>query len=565
MSRPEEIFAQIDAWLSELPDLAAECEAFRLLAERDASDVFRVVIAGGISRGKTRLLNSLLAAQIFPEGSIPTTAVLTEVSYGKQPEAEFESRAGKIALEPVSAALAQYSADDSDDSVEGILRVKWPAPFLEQGLVIYDTPGIDDTLRQQADLAFSALDEAEGAIVVVSASTPVSLIEKDFIQTYLENRALPHIAVAIAFLDTIPAPELERQIRFIQNRVRRIDPAIEVWLTDAAFTGADVCGASAIRDRLLAWARDPARQELRDKRDLQTCSALLTGCIGKLEQRLEALESERAGRSSKYRQASEDLEMQQDVWHRIRRDFLARSKQLTQEAMTEIGNLQSDLTEAMRSLPEDDFRRELRQRLAASARSLSDLLRERLAGDTEKLRQAVGQNFGPADLPGLASTRSFAIGYALPELPEKNPGDLLVMLIGYARGVWKNIGPMLPLPIVIRGGAQKLVDHALAALAAITSSRPDASREIEQQIDAFFDGLRGQLGDSITALYEEKAEHLREEQERWVASQRELIAALRTPEQLEARISTTASEIYRGRKLLAAVRAASQCGASEQP
>lgn len=565
MKRPEELFTQIDAWLSELPDLAAERQAFGLLAARGANEAFRVVIAGGISRGKTHLLNSLLAARILPEGSIPTTAVLTEVSYGKEPEAEFESRAGKTALEPASAALARYSSEGSEELGEGILHVKWPAPFLEQGLVIYDTPGIDAAIRQRADLAFSALGDAEGAIVVVSASAPVSLIEKDFIQTYLENRAFPHIAVAIAFLDTIPANELEHQIRFIQNRVRRIDPAIEVWLTDAAFAGADVCGASAIRDRLLAWANDPARQELRERRDLQTCAALLTGCIGKLEALLRALEAELAGKSSQYRQASDDLEMQQDVWLGLRRDFLARSNQATQAALTELGNLQSDLLEAMRSLPEDDLRRELRQKLAASARSLSDLLRERLEADTASLRQAIGQNFGSTDLPGLASTPSFAIGYALPELPNKNTGDLLAMLIGYARGVWKNIGPMLPLPTVIRGGAQKLVDHALEALATLSSSSPDPSREIEQQIDAFFGGLRGQLGNSIATLYEEKAEHLREEQERWVASQRELIAALRAPEQLEARISTTASETERGRQLLAAVRAAQQPAGGEQP
>lgn len=555
MSLPEELFGQIGAWLSELPGLSEECQAIRLLESRRSSKEFHVAIAGGISRGKTRLLNSLLETSIFPEGSIPTTTVLTEVAYGKEPEVVFESRSGETILPPDSASLERFSSDGADADSEGFLRVKWPAPFLEPGLILHDTPGIDDVFSQRANLAFSVLEEAEGAIVVVSANVPVSMLERDFIQTYLENRAVPHIAVAISFLDNIDQENMAHQIRFIENRVKRIAPDIEIWLTDACCPGDGICGATAIRDRLSAWVQDPARQELRDQRDLQLCSDLITGCLGRLEEQLAVLEAEQADRRSQYHKAGDNLDQQKDVWQELRQDFLARSQYVTDAAKAELEKLRCSLKDAMRSVPDDTFPQELRQRLAASARSLSDLLRERLEEDTTKLRQDVGQNFGFSDLPGLASTHSFAIGYTLPEVPDKNMGDILAMLINYARGVWKNMGPMLPLPAILRGAAQEMVDRGLKSLAAMLGASIDNSRQFELQIDAFFDGLQKQLGDSITALYAEKAEYLRGEQERWLEAQREMMAALRTPEQVEAKMAATRKESARGRELLAAVQA----------
>lgn len=555
MSIPEELFAQIGAWLSDLPGLEEEYQAFGLLAARRDGREFRVALVGGISRGKTRLLNSLLDTRLFPEGTIPTTTVLTEVAYGQEPEIIFAGHAGKTALPPDSTSLERFSSEGADADREGILQVRWPAPFLKQGLVLYDTPGIDDVLSQRANLAFSALEDAEGAVVVVSASVPVSLLERDFIQTYLENRAVPHIAVAVAFLDTLAAQDREHQIMFIQNRIRRIDPGIEVWLTGASVPGVETCGASAIRARLLAWANDPARQGLRDQRDLQFCAHLLSGCIGRLEEQLATLKADQAERLGRLYQASDNLEQQKEVWLGLRKDFLARSHDTAKAATAELEKLRRELTEAMRASPEATFHAELRQRLATSARSLTDLLRERLDRDTEELRKAVGHNFGSADLPGLTSTPSFAIAYTLPEKPEQNVGTILAALINYARGIWKNMAPMLPLPTILKGTAQHLVDRGLQSLAVLADLNFGNGLQPEQQIDAFFDGLRRQLGQSVTSLYEEKADHLREEQERWLAGQREMMAALRTPAQVEAKIATTAREIARGRQLLATVEA----------
>ena len=59
-------------WRDRLHDLFA----------RLAEDRFNVVFVGRFSRGKTSLMNALLATDRLPTGLVPITSVITSVGYG---------------------------------------------------------------------------------------------------------------------------------------------------------------------------------------------------------------------------------------------------------------------------------------------------------------------------------------------------------------------------------------------------------------------------------------------------------------------------------------------------
>lgn len=49
--------------------------------------MFRVIVVGGFSRGKSTLINALLGDKVLPAKMTPTTAVITVIKYGEQPRA----------------------------------------------------------------------------------------------------------------------------------------------------------------------------------------------------------------------------------------------------------------------------------------------------------------------------------------------------------------------------------------------------------------------------------------------------------------------------------------------
>ncbi|MFG6374915.1 MAG: dynamin family protein, partial [Desulfovibrio sp.] len=76
-------------WIKKLDTLALDM----------SQETFNVCIVGGFSHGKTHLLNELLGTDVFPENVLPTTTVLTRVSYGEKTDLVFKSGAEKTDYE----------------------------------------------------------------------------------------------------------------------------------------------------------------------------------------------------------------------------------------------------------------------------------------------------------------------------------------------------------------------------------------------------------------------------------------------------------------------------------
>src|SRR5690554_5765882 len=51
------------------------------------NEIFRIIVVGGFSRGKSSLINALLGEKLLPAKLTPTTALLTFIRYGEVPEA----------------------------------------------------------------------------------------------------------------------------------------------------------------------------------------------------------------------------------------------------------------------------------------------------------------------------------------------------------------------------------------------------------------------------------------------------------------------------------------------
>lgn len=285
-----------------------------------AKEPWRACIAGGFSRGKTRLLNQLLDTGLFPEDVVPATTVLTEVKYARTLQMEFAGVSETVCWEPTSENLEKFCAGNEYSDARGIIRVGYPASFLYPDLRLYDTPGIDDIMERRADITFAALEKCDAALVVTSALAPLGLTEIQFIESYLFERRIPRIALVVTFLDQLSGEDAMAAMENIKAKARAISPAIEVWCAQSA--SCDAIGAGAMRERLHQWADDPNRVKWRQKRALAMAAIRLRDSITEDTALLRSLSGDAREEEEKIRKALRDLSESAESWNELRSGFM---------------------------------------------------------------------------------------------------------------------------------------------------------------------------------------------------------------------------------------------------
>ena len=197
------------------------------LLDRLAEDKLHVAFVAEFSRGKSELINAIflsdLKQRLLPSTAGRTTMCPTELLYdaGKPPGIEllpidtrtsgtsiaeyrnFGDEWTRIGFDPTSAdnvarAMQEvcrvkrvstqeatryglYDPDDSHRNEDGTVTIpawrhaiiNFPHPFLEKGLVVYDTPGLN-AIGVEPELTFNLLPNAHAVLFVLAADTGVT-------------------------------------------------------------------------------------------------------------------------------------------------------------------------------------------------------------------------------------------------------------------------------------------------------------------------------------------------------------------------------------------------------
>ncbi len=191
-------------------------ESFRNNLERMehivASEMFKVMVIGSFSRGKSTLINALLGEKILPAKLTPTTAVITILKYGPTPRAilyykEKLDEPVEIPIEQLKQYLeiprSYYKNDDSriSSSIE-MVEIYYPLDLCKNGVEIVDSPGLEeDEVRQRITLQF--LNKCDAAIVVLSCLQLLTLPEEHFIREELLQRGFDHLFYVLNYGDSV--------------------------------------------------------------------------------------------------------------------------------------------------------------------------------------------------------------------------------------------------------------------------------------------------------------------------------------------------------------------------
>lgn len=194
------------------------------LIQKMKKDVFQLVVVGEFSRGKSTLINALLGEDILPSDPNPTTVMLNVIKNSDDEHYLIHYRNGEvreISKEEFKNIVAKNDNEASNFS-EAIMQNQMNAmrnmqikyaeiqkenDFGKIGIDVVDTPGINDIDKTREEVTLKYIPESDAAIIVCSATEPLTCSEHKFIKEQLIGNNITKIFVAISYADVLHTKE----------------------------------------------------------------------------------------------------------------------------------------------------------------------------------------------------------------------------------------------------------------------------------------------------------------------------------------------------------------------
>ena len=181
-----------------------------------------LVVIGEFNRGKTTFVNALIGKPLLPMDIVPTTAAIWVIEKGSQFRAAGVMADGsKTALD--ISDLARLNAD-GDLCRPDLKFVQLEVPSLAIGddVIVIDTPGVNDINEQRCEITYGFLAQADAAIFLIDASSPVTKSEAHFLQGQVLDSSLDKILFVLNKIDRIDSDEVDGAIEAAQERLDEI-------------------------------------------------------------------------------------------------------------------------------------------------------------------------------------------------------------------------------------------------------------------------------------------------------------------------------------------------------
>lgn len=180
-------------------------------------DQVNLVILGYFNRGKSTFINSLLGENLLPTSIIPLTSVITLIKYGEifRTDVYFKDNTSQeINVEDIVNYATELKNPRNKKNVERI-EISIPAPYLKQGVVIVDTPGLSSVHTDNVLITQNYLPKADVAMLLLGADPPISQTEVEFLK---ELKAFSNkIFILQNKIDQVEEAERQQSLEFSQQ------------------------------------------------------------------------------------------------------------------------------------------------------------------------------------------------------------------------------------------------------------------------------------------------------------------------------------------------------------
>jgi GTPase SAR1 family protein len=183
----------------------------------------RILILGEFNAGKSSLVNSALGEVLLPTGVTPTTSLITLLERGPlQINIKPIGQKDFVKIQPGKEIFQGFGIPEmgfdwdgfrklltDPKNIDQIEQIQFFHPAVPEGVVIVDTPGINDLSKARAELVYGLIPAADIVLFVISATKPFSESERVFLEERLLANDLKKIIFVLNRLDEIDEEERE--------------------------------------------------------------------------------------------------------------------------------------------------------------------------------------------------------------------------------------------------------------------------------------------------------------------------------------------------------------------
>ncbi len=397
-----EVLDQSIVTISELgEDFSVPHADLQLVQQRLGEGRFHLAVLGQFKRGKSTLLNALLGDDLLPTDILPVTAIPTFIHSGPEvggkvfffdrPEPETFTVSAEHSLSDFLNDYVTEAGNPHNQRQVSRVEISHPAPLLQQGVVLIDTPGVGSTLKHNTEVAHQILPQCDAALFLVSPDPPITEMELEYLQQIKQQ--MPRTFYLLNKVDFLEEQEQTVSLRFLADQLSRFyasDPQVMPISArnglNARLSGDEAgwrkSGMQLVEQNLIDFFAREKQQILYQALGHRT-EDLLNGVIMQLHLSLTALklpEDELQQRLEKFRQSLPAIEREQQAAADVLAGDLKRAiKRLAEEieGLRERGK-QQILTQVETHLESVE-----------DPEQMERLVHETIAGETD-------QFFGPA-------------------------------------------------------------------------------------------------------------------------------------------------------------------------
>lgn len=532
--------------------LTAQAEEVKTIIAESKSQKFTVAVVGEFSRGKSTFVNKLLGKDILPVANMPTTAILTRIRHSEKEGITIidANNKSKKALPLSLDSWKNYVADDDGNDPNGVAFVNINSPWLKKGVEIVDTPGAGDLEISRARLIGDALKASDAAVITISALSALSMSEKLFIEERLISKKTPFLMLIITKLDQVDVKQRNAIIDYVKEKLNMwkfnsIDVFIpyNMDMPDDKYKG--IMGMDKIVNRINSWMVSSDRKKLTTQWTALKLKSHLTSVIDYAkERRCLTDEVDESKRSEMLEKKAEMIEKADKVWDEAKIAMIKKGDDCYKLFVGKINDYKSSLIEKMQyeishiSNPQkwwsEDFPYKLKIEMTNLSNTVEAIVSRSYTKDTSWFNMVLERNFKTSvlvesdEIADRDHYTSFSVDgdIQLSDLSkERNMSriGITALSIGAVMGCMAiGIAPIFATMGLGTGGS--LLSEGIFKKKT-ESQKQILKDEVAKRVPVIVDNATSHSESRIKAMYLNVIKEATKQQEKWMESQKSVIAS----------------------------------------